>query len=307
MEDVVAVEVDWLWHPYIPYGKITIVQGDPGQGKTTLVLQLAAILSRGDSLPCSDEKSDPINIIYQSAEDGLNDTIKPRLEKAIAECTRIKVIDDSKKPLSMTDERLEQAIRKTGARLVILDPIQGYLGNGVDMHRANEIRPILKRLSAIAGEYNCAIVLIGHMNKANGVKSAYRGLGSIDFQAAARSVLIVGKIKDNPKVRVMAHDKSSLAPEGKPIAFELSEDNGFVWLGYYDITVDELLAGGRENKLQIAEKLLMDMLKDGQIEQQVIMNKANLMHISKRTLDQAKKNLSIKSKRKDNCWYWLLP
>lgn len=129
MEDVVSKEVEWLWYPYIPYGKITIIEGDPGEGKTTLVLMLAAALSRGLPLPCDDDKAyEPIHIIYQTAEDGIDDTIKPRLEKAGADCSMIRVIDETEKELSMTDDRLEQAIIETGARLVILDPIQAYIG-----------------------------------------------------------------------------------------------------------------------------------------------------------------------------------
>ena len=168
MEDVVSKEVEWLWYPYIPYGKITIVEGDPGEGKTTLVLKLAAALSMGLPLPCDDYKEyEPIHIIYQTAEDGIEDTIKPRLEKAGADCSMIRVIDETDKELSMTDDRLEQAIIETGARLIILDPIQAYIGATVDMHRANEIRPVLKHLGIIAEKHNCAIILIGHMNKAS--------------------------------------------------------------------------------------------------------------------------------------------
>lgn len=180
MEDVVSKEVEWLWYPYIPYGKITIIEGDPGEGKTTLVLKLAAALSMGLPLPCDDDKEyEPIHIIYQTAEDGIEDTIKPRLEKAGADCSMIRVIDETDKELSMTDDRLEQAIIETGARLIILDPIQAYIGATVDMHRANEIRPVLKHLGIIAEKHNCAIILIGHMNKASGSKSTYRGLGSM--------------------------------------------------------------------------------------------------------------------------------
>lgn len=124
MEDVVSKEVEWLWYPYIPYGKITIIEGDLGEGKTTLVLMLAAALSRGLPLPCDDDRErEPIHIIYQTAEDGIDDTIKPRLEKAGADCSMIRVIDETEKELSMTDDRLEQAIVEIGARLVILDPI----------------------------------------------------------------------------------------------------------------------------------------------------------------------------------------
>lgn len=123
MAEIEAKEVHWLWYPYIPYGKLTIIQGDPGEGKTTCVLNLVALLTRGESLPCDGEKRLPINCIYQTAEDGLGDTIKPRLLAAGADCSRILVIDESRVALSMTDERLKEAIRQTKARLVILDPI----------------------------------------------------------------------------------------------------------------------------------------------------------------------------------------
>lgn len=251
MEDVVSKEVEWLWYPYIPYGKITIVEGDPGEGKTTLVLKLAAALSRGLPLPCDDDRErESIHIIYQTAEDGIDDTIKPRLEKVGEDCSMIRVIDETEKELSMTDDRLEQAIVETGARLVILDPIQAYIGAKVDMHRANEIRPVLKHLGMIAEKYNCAIVLIGHMNKAAGSKSTYRGLGSIDIQATARSVLLVARLRDKPNIRIMAHDKSSLAPTGDAIGFEMTEDSGMECIGPYDISIDELLSGneGRGKK-----------------------------------------------------------
>ena len=123
----------------------------------------------------------------------------------------------------MTDDRLEQAIIETGARLIILDPIQAYIGATVDMHRANEIRPVLKHLGIIAEKHNCAIILIGHMNKASGSKSTYRGLGSIDIQATARSVLLVARLRDKPNIRIMAHDKSSLAPAGDADVYKRQE------------------------------------------------------------------------------------
>ena len=139
MEDVVSKEVEWLWYPYIPYGKITIIEGDPGEGKTTLVLKLAAALSRGLPLPCDDDKEyEPIHIIYQTAEDGIEDTIKPRLVKEGADCSMIRVIDEADKELSMTDDRLEQAIIETKARLIILDPIQAYIGESRILYRHSD-------------------------------------------------------------------------------------------------------------------------------------------------------------------------
>lgn len=271
MDTVEVEQIEWLLYPFIPYGKVTIIQGDPGEGKTTMVLQIIAKLTRGETILPADSTKDkrididsesdmvdaeniennastqhleaPVNVIYQTAEDGLGDTIKPRLLAAGADCTKVMVIDDSEQPLTMADVRLEEAIVQTKARMVVLDPIQGFLGSEVDMHRANEIRPLMKRIAVLAEKYHCAIILIGHMNKNSNGKSSYRGLGSIDFQAAARSVLIVGRIKDEPEVRVVCHTKSSLAPEGKAIAFRLDKNNGFEWIGEYDISADELLNG----------------------------------------------------------------
>lgn len=317
MEDVVSKEVEWLWYPYIPYGKITIIEGDPGEGKTTLVLKLAAALSRGLPLPCDDDKEyEPIHIIYQTAEDGIEDTIKPRLEKAGADCSMIRVIDETDKELSMTDDRLEQAIIETKARLIILDPIQAYIGATVDMHRANEIRPVLKHLGIIAEKHNCAIILIGHMNKASGSKSTYRGLGSIDIQATARSVLLVARLRDKPNIRIMAHDKSSLAPAGDAIGFEMTEDNGMVCIGPYDITIDELLSGneGRgKKKLDIAENFIKEYFGSNKvIPSNEIMMEAAKRSIKRNTLLSVKKKLGItsdKEKAEDGTiyWTWVMP
>ena len=317
LSGVQSAKTEWLWYPYIPYGKITIIEGDPGEGKTTLVLKLAAALSRGLPLPCDDDKEyEPIHIIYQTAEDGIEDTIKPRLEKAGADCSMIRVIDETDKELSMTDDRLEQAIIETKARLIILDPIQAYIGATVDMHRANEIRPVLKHLGIIAEKHNCAIILIGHMNKASGSKSTYRGLGSIDIQATARSVLLVARLRDKPNIRIMAHDKSSLAPAGDAIGFEMTEDNGMVCIGPYDITIDELLSGneGRgKKKLDIAENFIKEYFGSNKvIPSNEIMMEAAKRSIKRNTLLSAKKKLGItsdKEKAEDGTiyWTWVMP
>lgn len=119
MSEIQSQEVEWLWYPFIPYGKLTIIQGDPGDGKTTLVLNIAAKLSRGEGLDNDMKVKEPVNVIYQTAEDGLADTVKPRLELAGADCEKILVIDESDKSLSMADERLEEAIARTGAKVLI--------------------------------------------------------------------------------------------------------------------------------------------------------------------------------------------
>ena len=318
MEQVEVEKIDWLLYPFIPFGKVTIVQGDPGEGKTTMVLQIIAKLTKGEAvLPSgSDEPAleaktvdlEPVNVIYQTAEDGLGDTIKPRLLSAGADCSRVMVIDDNDQALTMMDARLEEAIIKTKARLVVLDPIQGFLGAAVDMHRANEIRPLMKRVAVLAEKYHCAIILIGHMNKNSNGKSSYRGLGSIDFQAAARSVLIVGRIKDEPEIRVVCHVKSSLAPEGKSIAFRLDKDTGFEWIGEYDISADDLLSGdNRGQKIHEAKEFLKEILVSGSVAQTKVAEGAESRGIKKKTLWNAKKELEIESVKIGNQWFWMLP
>ena len=318
MEQVEIEKIDWLLYPFIPFGKVTIVQGDPGEGKTTMVLQIIAKLTKGEAvLPSgSDELAlekktmalEPVNVIYQTAEDGLGDTIKPRLLSAGADCSRVMVIDDNDQALTMMDARLEEAIIQTKARLVVLDPIQGFLGTDVDMHRANEIRPLMKRVAVLAEKYHCAIILIGHMNKNSNGKSSYRGLGSIDFQAAARSVLIVGRIKDEPEIRVVCHVKSSLAPEGKSIAFRLDKDTGFEWIGEYDISADDLLSGdNRGKKIHAAKEFLQEVLASGSVAQAKVAEEAESRRIKKKTLWNAKKELEINSVKIGNQWFWMLP
>lgn len=308
MSEIEAEEVSWLWYPFIPYGKLTIIQGDPGDGKTTMVLNLAAKLTKGETLDEGMDCGEPVNVIYQTAEDGLADTVKPRLESAGADCTRIMVIDESDKSLSMADERIEEALKTTNAKLLILDPIQAYLGGGMDMNRANEARDMTKRLGALAEKYKCAIVLIGHMNKAGGTKAAYRGIGSIDFYAVARSVLLVGRIEGEPDKRAMVQIKNNLAAFGHSKAFELSED-GFRWIGDYEITADEVLGGiaPKVNKQDRATALLKEMAENHRmLPSKEIEEAAREENISKRTLENAKHELGIKAKKMNDVWYWVL-
>ncbi len=308
MSEVQSQEIEWLWYPFIPYGKLTIIQGDPGDGKTTMVLNLAAKLSKGEALDENMKVTGPVNVIYQTAEDGLADTVKPRLELAGADCERIIVIDESDKSLSMVDERLEQAIVRTGARLLILDPIQAYLGGGMDMNRANEARDMTKKLGALAEKTKCAIILIGHMNKASGNKAAYRGMGSIDFFAVARSVLLVGRVEGESNTRAVVQIKNNLAAFGHPKAFALSED-GFKWLGDYEITVDEVLGGitPKANKMEQAKQMLRELAEtQSAVLSNEIFDRANELGISKRTLENAKKELGVQTRKINNAWYWEL-
>lgn len=301
MSDVELTPVEWLWKPYLPFGKLSVLQGNPGEGKTYFAMHLAAACTNGKLLP-NMERMEPFNVIYQTAEDGLGDTVKPRLIEAGADLDRVLVIDDSEVQLTLSDERIERAIIENNARLVIIDPIQAYLGADVDMNRANEVRPIFMRLGQVAQRTGCAILLIGHLNKAAGMQSLQRGLGSIDIAAAVRSVLFIGKLKHDPTMRILTHEKSSLAPPGVSLAFSLGDEGGFRWVGEYDITADEMLSGiepQRETKTQQAKDLICALLAGGkQVLSEDIDRAALERGIPGRTVRDAKRELgdALKSK-----------
>ena len=300
MSDVELTPVEWLWKPYLPFGKLSVLQGNPGEGKTYFAMHLAAACTNGKLLP-NMERMEPFNVIYQTAEDGLGDTVKPRLIEAGADLDRVLVIDDSDVQLTLSDERIEKAIIENNARLVIIDPIQAYLGADVDMNRANEVRPIFMRLGQVAQRTGCAILLIGHLNKAAGMQSLQRGLGSIDIAAAVRSVMFIGKLKHDPTMRILTHEKSSLAPPGASLA-SLGDEGGFRWVGEYDITADEMLSGiepQRETKTQQAKDLIFTLLAGGKQVLSEDIDKAALERgIPGRTVRDAKRELgdALKSK-----------
>lgn len=301
MSDVELTPVEWLWKPYLPFGKLSVLQGNPGEGKTYFAMHLAAACTNGKLLP-NMERMEPFNVIYQTAEDGLGDTVKPRLIEAGADLDRVLVIDDSEVQLTLSDERIEKAIIENNAKLVIIDPIQAYLGADVDMNRANEVRPIFMRLGQVAQRTGCAILLIGHLNKAAGMQSLQRGLGSIDIAAAVRSVMFIGKLKHDPTMRILTHEKSSLAPPGVSLAFSLGDEGGFRWVGEYDITADEMLSGiepQRETKTQQAKDLICTLLAGGKQVLSEDIDKAALERgIPGRTVRDAKRELgdALKSK-----------
>ena len=301
MSDVELTPVEWLWKPYLPFGKLSVLQGNPGEGKTYFAMHLAAACTNGKLLP-NMERMEPFNVIYQTAEDGLGDTVKPRLIEAGADLDRVLVIDDSEVQLTLSDERIEKAIAENNARLVIIDPIQAYLGADVDMNRANEVRPIFMRLGQVAQRTGCAILLIGHLNKAAGMQSLQRGLGSIDIAAAVRSVMFIGKLKHDPTMRILTHEKSSLAPPGVSLAFSLGDEGGFRWVGEYDITADEMLSGiepQRETKTQQAKDLICALLAGGKQVLSEDIDKAALERgIPGRTVRDAKRELGAALKSK---------
>lgn len=239
--------------------------------------------------------------------------------KAGADTKKVFVIDDSKEALSLTDTRIEEAINEKNAKLLIIDPIQAYLGAGIDMHRANEIRPIMHNLSIVAERTGCSIILIGHMNKdSKNQKGIYKGLGSIDITASARSVLLLGRDPHNKYIRAVVPIKSSLAPEGKAVAFELNPDPdiGFKWLGESELTEKDLLSASKENKKEIsvleeAKKYILELLEYGDILVKEAVERLTDEGFSKATIRRAKEELEIESYSKgfgeDKKGYWRKP
>ena len=308
-------EVKWLWYPYIPFGKVTMIQGDPGDGKSMFAMSLAALLTRGDPLPMSDQQHQPMNVIYQNTEDDADDTVVPRFIRAGGDRDRLIFISEKEKALTFTDERIIQAILQTGARVLILDPLVSYIGEDTSLNSANEVRGQFNPLIDAAKKTDCAIIVVGHMNKNEGVKAIYRSVGSIDVVAAARSALVIGRPKaGEADHRIMAVQKCNLAEKGPSILFSV-EGGCIEWIGEAEVTADELVGafgaeGGRPNvKQEMAEQELRMLLADGPVPQKVIEESFREKGISLSTIKIVKKKLGIQSVRLAGRegWCWLMP
>lgn len=302
--EVKAKKIEWIWKPYIASGKITILQGDPGDGKSTLALKLCSVLTSTDSKDVIDGIiKEPINVIYQSAEDSPEDTIKPKLNKLKSNSNRLMyVVNDE--IIDLSSNALKRIIDEANAKLVVLDPLQSFFKKGENMLVATDVRKMMKNLTKIAYETDCAILLIGHLNKSEGKKDLYRGLGSIDLTAVARSVLYLKRSDLDSKVRIMYQIKNSLAAEGNPIAYRLDDKKGMIWLGKY--TNEELVTEkATKDKLTVAKEFLLKLLSNvDKLEVNEIKELSNNYSISYRTLIRAKKDLEIESIRENGRWFW---
>lgn len=299
--------VEWLWYPYIPFGKITIIQGDPGEGKSTFAINLISMITNGAAIPFTGKTIEPSAVVYQNSEDGKEDTIVPRMKACGTNLDMVAYIDETDTSLDMGDTRLERAIEETNARLIILDPIQSYLGD-TDMNRAADIRPLFNKLSAIAQRKNCAVILIGHMSKSGTSKGLYRGLGSIDIAAVARSVLLISKIEDD--LRILAPIKNNLAPIGDSILFQIYEGSKIKWIKTCKTTAEQVMLGdisdieGSSNKILHAMNIISFCIKNGNKKAVDINNECANQGISKRTIDCAKAKLGIVSTKTKDGWIW---
>ena len=304
--NVTETNVDWLWYPYIPFGKITLLQGDPGCGKSTLMMNIISAISNGSFFPDGRKIKRPMHVIYQCSEDGAGDTIKPRLNAAGADCRNVAFLDEEMDWLTLGDEKIRRAIADFNAKLLVIDPVQAYLGDA-DISNATGMRKMLRQLAIWASLYDCAIVLIGHLNKKESTKDLYRSLGSIDLIAAARSVLQIST-SDEDGVMVMHHVKSSLAPKGRDIFFAIDSQRCIQWLDReIDDCPDEYKPPPKMSKQAQAAETLRVMLEAEPMKASEVQAMFSRVDISERTLLAVKKEMGIRSIKRDGVWYWQLP
>ena len=308
-------EVKWLWYPYIPFGKVTLLQGDPGDGKSKFMLSLAALLSKGEHLPFADEEErEPITIIYQTTEDDADDTVVPRFNSAGGNGDNLIFIKEDMKSLSFGDNRIREAIEKYNAKLLILDPMSSYIGESCSMNNANETRAEFNHLIAVAKDTGCAIVIIAHMNKMRDTNPLYRTNGSIDIAGAARSILAITRTanKEAPAERYLVQVKSNLAPTGSAILFEVAE-SGVNFVSELEMTAEEAFSSlapkmGRPSKKELkAKEFILEMLKDGEMLANDCEAKLEEAGFKKSTIKKAKKKAGVVSHKKGFLWYWSLP
>lgn len=293
MSKVAPEHVEWLWKPYIPLGKVTLLEGDPGLGKSWLTMAIAAHLTTKRALPMQ-RRGRNGRVLLMSAEDGLGDTIRPRLDGLGANSRLVFAIP---KPVVFDADGLaevENQIRELRPLLVIVDPLVAYLGGGVDLHKANETREVMAGMGVLAEKYKCAVLAVRHLRKASGDKSIYRGLGSIDLTAAARSVLLAGRDPDDDNARAFAHIKSNLAPTGPTIRYYL--DRGSLqWDGPCELTADEIskVDKAKASPVNDAIAFLRERLAEGPVLKQKVMEDAEARGISSEDLRRARLQLQL--------------
>lgn len=318
LDNYEPADAQFLWEPYIPQGKVTLIEGDPGLGKSWLTMYIAACVSTGRPLP-EQETMRQGRVLLLSAEDDPNITLRPRLDASGGDASQVFCATKHFTFDAAGIRRLRGAVRRHRPLLVIIDPIVAYMGADLDMHRANETRGLFTDLSAIAEKYNCAVVVVRHLRKAGSDNAAHLGLGSIDIIASVRSTLMVAKDLDDPaNVRCLIHHKANISAKGNTLLYRISRTNArpgskLAWTGTADYGMDEYMKrrnkepGAPDDKRQTATAFLRKVLEAGPRAATEVEGLAEAADISDRTLKRAKRALGIKSKRVDGEWLWRLP
>lgn len=321
--EVVPERIEWLWPGRIAKGKLSLLDGDPGQGKSALATDLAARKSTGRPWPDGEECKAGGAVIC-SAEDGEADTIRPRLDAAGADPAKVLALattldsDGNDRLLSIPEDLdvIRQGIERVGAELVIVDPLMAFLSGEYNAHKDQDVRRALAPLAKLAEDTGAAVVVIRHLNKATGGNVLYRGGGSIGIVGAARSALLVAKHPEDEQRRVLAPLKSNLAKPPPSLAFVLTEAaNGAVRVEYQgetSHTADALLAGPTDPEERSAMDEAMEFLRDtldrGPVWSKQVKKDARGADISEITLKRAKASLGVRSEKEaDGSWSWRLP
>jgi 5S rRNA maturation endonuclease (ribonuclease M5)/archaellum biogenesis ATPase FlaH len=329
LADVKPERVLWLWPGRIPVGKLVTLDGDPGLGKSTLALSFATPVTTGGSWPDGSVCEHRGAVLIMSAEDGLADTVRPRLDAAGADVTRVHAIEGVPiidehgervlRPPTLADvAALEEAINRTGARLLVIDVVMAYLPDGTDSHKDQDIRRVLSRLAALADRTGCTILLLRHLNKAAGRDPLYRGGGSIAIVGAARAGLLVAPDPDDPERRVLASVKSNLGPAPESLAYRLVDagEHGCArvqWEGQTGHTARTLLAqpsADDDGAGTEAEQWLDDYLTEqGAVSSKTAKADAAKAGIRERTLKRASQSLGVivESRGFPRVTWWSLP
>lgn len=336
--DVVMEPATWLWAGRIPKGHITIIDGDPGVGKSTLLLDIAARATRGVPMPAASNAHEPVNILVMSTEDALATTIKPRLQAADADMARVSffnaILDDQdhEVPLTIPDdiEALRGVIQDKDIELIVIDPLVAFFGKDTDSNNDKDVRRALRPLFSLLQDTGTTAICLRHLTKDRSRAAMYRGGGSIGITGQARSAFLAGydpedeNEDENARRRVLAHIKSNLAPKQKALAYITVSatvwegttpipTSKIEWLGEVTTTAEDVAAGPQPRRgpeayaRAEAESILRQLLEDGPIKQADAEKAANDHGIAKRTLRRAKETLGIRSKKEGADWYWYPP
>jgi hypothetical protein len=325
--------IEWLWHERVPLGKITLLAGDPGLGKSMLTMDIAARISQGAPLPGEREAvpryiSNPGSVLILSAEDDPADTLVPRLITHGAELGRIAFVRGVREPtatrttsfdLKRDVYRLEHACRAMdNLRLIIIDPLSAYLSDG-DTHNDAAVRSILAPLAEVAAKRHLAVLGVMHLNKSPGGKSVYRLNGSLAFPAAARAVWLVTRDQENDSRRLLMPVKMNLCAEPKGLAYSIRQNPDAAPTLDWESTpllvkADEAMASGDEqpvtsSMLEDACAFLRIELVDDPVPTNQIIERAKSLGIQERTLRRARArmNLDVCKRVGDGAWVWALP
>lgn len=305
MSDVPRENINWIWYPYIPAGKLTMLEGDPGLGKSWISCDIASRLSTGSPFPGDEKPRLASKVLMLSAEDGLGDTLRPRLESLHADLRNIIASDEA----FTLDERgikaLEYTMSRVSAAIVFIDPIVGYLGGKIDMHKANEVRGFMAALHHAATRTGAAIVGVRHLRKSQGKggpgNPIYSGIGSIDFTAAARSALQVQTTKRGQTY--MAHIKHNLSPGGEALSYSIA-DGGFQWTGPVAWDKEKGKEPSTTRKGE-AKEFLQRLLAKGPLVNEEVLIQASEQGINTASLMKAKAGVA-QSRKVGSKWVWEL-